>query len=235
MSKLEKTKFGELTILKSDGRSSDGHLKWLCECSCGVKKHFRLSSLTLGYTKSCGCKTKIFQSQTKKTKWDAGIRRKKASGWKLAPRSKEYREKIGASHRTHGKSKTVEYSTWSRIIQRCYDTNYIDYKRYGGRGIAVSIEWRNSFETFLSDMGPRPSRGYSIDRIDNNGDYSKDNCRWATIEEQANNRRNNKIVLYHGFAYTIANLCRLLAINQKTFAAKIRKGMSVYDAIDSAK
>lgn len=90
--------------------------------------------------------------------------------------------------RTHGRSRTSEFYTWQALIQRCTNVNDSGWKHYGGRGITVCSEWLNSFETFLSDMGPRPP-GLSLDRIDNDKGYSKDNCRWATIEVQNNNKR----------------------------------------------
>lgn len=93
--------------------------------------------------------------------------------------------------------KIPEYKIWQGIIQRCENQNDKDYKNYGGRGIRVCDVW-HAFDCFLSDMGPRPSNEFSIDRIDVNGNYEQNNCRWATRTEQARNKRNNLIVEING-------------------------------------
>lgn len=90
---------------------------------------------------------------------------------------------------THGMHGTPEYKAYYNMIKRCEYEGDNRYADYGGRGIKVCTEWRNSFEKFLADMGARPSNRHSIDRIDVDGDYEPSNCRWATIEEQERNKR----------------------------------------------
>lgn len=98
-------------------------------------------------------------------------------------------EKMKLRNTTHGMTKTPEYAAWDSLRQRCKNKTSSAYKDYGGRGIKVCDRWLHSFENFYSDMGPRPSSSHSIDRVDNNGDYTPDNCRWATTKEQGGNKR----------------------------------------------
>lgn len=102
------------------------------------------------------------------------------------------KESVGALRRTHGGSNTDEYETWLGMKKRCLNHAHHKYPEYGGRGIVVCDRWRNSFENFILDMGPKPSPQHSLDRIDNDGPYDKDNCRWATSIEQSRNRRQRR-------------------------------------------
>ena len=127
-----------------------------------------------------------------------------------------------------------EYKSWAHMKGRCYcETNH-KYPNYGGRGIAVCDEWVDDFPRFLCDMGPRPSPKHSIDRIDNDGDYTPDNCRWATPRKQSNNRRSSRLLTYKGQEKTVAQWARYAGIRQHTLAARIdRHGMSVAEAIET--
>lgn len=122
---------------------------------------------------------------------------------------------------THGLRYSSEYNIWNNMRTRCHNPNSKDYKDYGGRGITVCDEWRDSFETFYRDMGPRPSMEHSIDRERNNEGYSPNNCRWATKTEQANNRRNNIFYDYNGVSKTLVAWCKELNLHYITINNRI--------------
>lgn len=90
------------------------------------------------------------------------------------------------------KSNLVEYRAWINMKARCYNSNVPNYENYGGRGITVCDRWRSNFDNFYTDIGSRPSSRYSLDRIDNDGNYEPSNCRWATDKQQLKNRRSNR-------------------------------------------
>jgi hypothetical protein len=101
--------------------------------------------------------------------------------------------RLSAQTKTHGESwpyPTPEYMAWSSMLRRCYGVSSPKYRHYGGRGIAVCERWRENYEAFLADVGRRPERGYSIDRIDVNGNYEPRNVRWADAKTQRHNRRD---------------------------------------------
>lgn len=120
-------------------------------------------------------------------------------------------------HTTHGKTRTPEHIVWLGMLDRCRNTNHPAYPRYGGRGIKVCDQWSNSFPNFLEDMGERPSLSHTLDRIDNDGNYEPENCRWATKKEQANNRRKNVTLNVGGTVLTVSEFCTLHNLPEQRF------------------
>jgi hypothetical protein len=141
------------------------------------------------------------------------------------------------NNRKHGKTKTPEYRIWRAIRERCYDPAHRGAKNYSQRGITVCRRWRDSFEDFIADMGQRPSKKHSIDRIDNDGGYwcgkceecvgrglDEANCRWATAVEQGNNRRDNHLIEFNGRTQTLQQWANETGIASVT----IRHRLGVY-------
>lgn len=161
--------FGRLTVI-GPHESKNGRTMWECQCECGNTIVARSENLKSGNTKSCGC----LVSDT-------------SSAW------------LKSLKTTHGLSKTRLYVVWKNMISRCYDERNKRYDRYGGRGISVCDEWLNSLENFVNWAN---SNGYddalTIDRIDTNGNYCPDNCRWVDAKVQCNNRSTNVLIEYNG-------------------------------------
>ena len=197
-------KFSRLTVICDSGEKSQRCIAWLCECECGNRIKVRSTNLVNGHTSSCGC---------------LQIERAIA---------------LGKSKLTHGLANTSEYSSWAAMKDRCLNPNNPARNSYGGRGIIVCNRWLNSFENFYTDMGPKPTSEHSIDRYpDNDGNYEPGNCRWATREEQANNRRTNHVVSYKGTELTIAELAKKHNINYNVLNGRIQIGWSIEDAINT--
>lgn len=131
----------------------------------------------------------------------------------------------------HGMGQTSAYRRWQNIKRRCYSKSMINYERYGGRGIGVCDRWRNSFENFYADMGDPPSSEYSIERVDNLGDYSPENCRWATASEQARNRRSSRLIEHGGETLTLTEWTERTGLKRTTIAERINHGWSVDEAL----
>ncbi len=128
-------------------------------------------------------------------------------------------------HKKNNKTSYI-YTIWKGMIQRCTNSNSISYHNYGGRGISVCKKWLK-FKNFLNDMGEQPTNKHQIDRTDNNEGYYKDNCRWATIIEQARNRRSNHLVTFNGKTQCLSGWSEELHINQNTLWARLNRGWSI--------
>lgn len=124
----------------------------------------------------------------------------------------------------NGLASSPEYKVWHHMKRRCYDPLNRDYRWYGGRGIAICDRWLNSFLAFYEDMGPRPSKDYSIERINNDAGYSKENCKWATQEEQKQNTRNVRKLTYNGETMGLGAWARKLGIDRCTLRLRLSKG-----------
>ena len=132
---------------------------------------------------------------------------------------------------THGLRKSSEYRSWQAMIGRATRPSNNQYGNYGGRGITICWQWRNSFEVFMEDMGPKPSPKHSIDRINNEIGYCKDNCRWATRVEQGSNKRNNRLVTFYNKTMTVAGWSRISQISQSTISERINRGWTEKEAV----
>lgn len=196
-------RFGRLTVMERADDLEPGRPRWLCRCDCGNEKVVRGISLRKGDTKSCGCL------------------------------SRENALNKAAAHITHGQSKTRLYRIWFNMRKRCSNPSHPDYHRYGARGIQVCDEWNNSFEPFYEwSMANGYQDDLTIDRIDNNSNYSPDNCRWVNTEVQNNNTRRNHYVTFGGETLTIQQWSAKQGINKNTLHARLVKyGWSVERAL----
>lgn len=132
---------------------------------------------------------------------------------------------------THGLSKTKDYFLYRGVIARCEIPSASGYEYYGAQGISVCARWRDSFENFMQDMGHRP-RGYSIERIDNKGNYEPENCRWATLAEQSRNKSNNVIIEHDGHKYILEDLAQQHGMRSRTLSKRLfKQGLSPEAAI----
>ena len=142
-----------------------------------------------------------------------------------------HRETMRKKLFVHGMSRTRIYVIWTNIVKRCTKKDCWNYLRYGGRGIKVCSRWRKSFVNFYHDMGEPPSSKHEIDRIDNDGNYSPENCRWVTKTEQARNRRNNTRIEYAGLTLCIVEWEDRLNVRRGTIRSRLHRGWSVERAL----
>ena len=130
---------------------------------------------------------------------------------------------------------SITYKSWMSAKQRCYNPNNHNYSKYGGRGITMCDKWKHSFVAFLHDMGERPSRLHTLDRIDTNGSYEPSNCRWATAKEQGNNRRDNHLIEIDGKTLTTSQFAEEYDINYSNIKMELRKGLTPKEIITKYK
>lgn len=180
-------------------------LRWECRCDCGKTIVTSANALKAGATKSCGCYRKDVQRARLKAL-----------------------TKHGAARRDY---KTPEYITWLAINARCYNPNSEMFSAYGGRGITVCSRWRRNFSAFLQDMGQKPGKRFTIERINNNLGYSPKNCRWATYSEQMRNTRRTRIISLDDKAMCLTDWSEKTGIPMKTIHRRLAAGWSARDAL----
>lgn len=188
--------YGRLTVLRDAGtvRSAKGRARMLvCLCSCGEETIARLSDLRSGGSKSCGC-----------------LRRELKSARDEAQRKNCF------SHQP-------EYGSWAAMMNRCYNPAFQHYRYYGGRGITVCDSWKNSFQEFLRQMGPRPSNVHTLGRINNDGNYDSENVVWETRIEQMNNTRGNRLVTHLGETMTVAQWAKRIGIPAQILYTRLHR------------
>lgn len=131
--------------------------------------------------------------------------------------------------------RSKERTAWSNMKNRCYNSNYYLFHRYGGRGIVVSDDWKSNYSNFLRDMGRAPTSEHSLDRVDNNKGYFKDNCKWSTPIEQSNNKSTNLILEYNGESKPLSQFCKELNLNYPMVQRRLEMGWHINDAFEKPK
>ena len=199
-------KFGQWTVLRQAPMRKDKRgyniVMWHCVCDCGTEKDVYANSLRHGTSTSCGCH-----------------QRKRAS------------EVCSKEFKTHGESTTRLYHIWAGMLKRCENQNASNYSAYGARGVSVCDGW-HTYTTFRDwAMANGYNDDLSIDRIDVDGNYEPQNCRWANVIEQANNRRSSRIFEIRGVRHTLAEWARLYDVDYKSLHKRIMGGESIQDIL----
>lgn len=245
--------FGFLTVVKTL-RFEKRSTIVLCLCKCGSYHEVRWANIRNGNSTSCGCSRR--EDLTGKTfgYWTVlGLSEAKLGervhfycrcicGVERDVDADNLRSGISKScscrkienlikrRRKHGLSSTKEYIMWSDMIRRCHNPSCKSYTNYGGRGIIVCEEWRNSFEKFYEDMGVC-QKGFEIDRIDNNGNYCRENCRYVVRKHNLRNRRCNRILSHKGESKTMIEWSEIVNIPPVTIHCRIQRGWSITEAL----
>ncbi len=196
-------RFGRLTVLYrcEDNVTPSGYKTpmWMCLCDCGNKVAVRGKSLTGGVTRSCGCLAKELMSERK---------------------------------RVHGGFGTRLYAVWDSMRQRCNNPNHYAYANYGGRGISVCREWDDysAFRRWALSSGYDDGAGRgecTLDRVDTNGDYRPDNCRWVNMRAQTNNRRETIFLTYEGQTLPLSEWADITGIKYPTLWQRYKRGWPI--------
>lgn len=205
-SKIEKIgqKFGRLTVLEFKARNKQYDSLWLCRCECGNEKVIAGGKLFSGHTKSCGCLQK--------------------------ERTSEAKVKHGLYFNDSGKRAKL-YRVWIGIKERCTNPNNKKYSDYGGRGISISNEWIDYINFHNWAIGNGYCEGLTIERIDVNGNYEPNNCKWIPQSEQSKNRRDCHRIEFNGSIRLLTDVCSELGINNKAVAQRLRRGWDVQKAL----
>lgn len=200
-------KFGKLTIIGVSHKNGSGKNYAKCKCECGNIIDVLPNSLFNNQSKSCGC--------SKSNNSILANNKSTSSG--------NYKD---------GRTKHLLYGTWHQMINRCENPKSKHYDRYGGRGIKVCDEWHDfwSFVKWSESVGGRPN-GYTIDRIDNDGNYCPENCRWADWETQTSNKSSNRYITYNGKTQTIQQWSIDAGLNEQTLTNRINRGWSIERAL----
>lgn len=195
--------YGKLTAIKCAGRiGSSKKLHWNCQCSCGRICVVDGGALQSGNTISCGC---VSAEILQKRNFKHGYAKRSIKGKGI-------------------------YNCWRHMRERCENENCKDYKDYGDRGITVCERWMD-FKNFIEDMGERPTSKHSIDRIDTDGNYFPENCKWATNPEQQNNKRNNRRLAFNGKSQNAKQWSVELSIPYQTILWRLKNGRSIEQAL----
>ena len=200
-------KFGKLTIIGVSHKNGSGKNYAKCKCECGNIIDVLPNSLFNNESKSCGC-SKLNNPMLANNK---------------STSSGNYKD---------GRTKHLLYGTWKQMINRCENPKSKHYDRYGGRGIKVCEEWRDfwSFVKWSDSIGGKPN-GYTLDRIDNDGNYCPENCRWADWGTQMSNKSSNRYITYNGKTQTIHQWSIDIGLNEQTLTNRINRGWSIERAL----